>query len=50
MLVGEIDEVAEVLPRPEVRIDIEEVLDTVAMVARRLECNLAEDRNSPIAQ
>ena len=34
VLVGEIDEVAEVLARPEVWIDVEEVLDAVAVVAR----------------
>src|SRR5215470_9110851 len=44
VLMGEIDKVAKILPRAEVRIDIEKVLDAVAVVARRLECNLAEDR------
>jgi hypothetical protein len=37
VLVGGVDEIAEVLPRPEVRIDVEEVLDTVAMVTCGLE-------------
>jgi hypothetical protein len=47
VLMGEIDKVAEVLARAEVRIDVEKVLDTVAMVARGLEGNLAEDRTYP---
>ena len=44
MLVGGVDEVAEILPRPEMRIDVEEILDTVAVIACELECGLAEDR------
>src|SRR4029453_2167953 len=47
VLVGRVDEVAEVLPRPEMRIDVEEVLDTVTVVARRLECDLAKDWAHP---
>jgi hypothetical protein len=34
LLVGGLDEVAELLPCPEMRIDIEEVLNAVAVVAR----------------
>src|SRR5205807_609361 len=47
VLVGGVDEIAEVLPRPEVPIDVEEVLDTVAMIACGLERDLAEDRAHP---
>src|SRR5262245_52139634 len=47
VLMSEIDKVAEVLACAEVRIDVEKVLDTVTVVARGLECNLAEDRAYP---
>src|SRR5262245_66090626 len=47
VLMGEIDKVAEVLARAEVRIDVEKVLDAVAVVGRRLECDLAKDRAHP---
>ena len=42
-----VDEVAEVLARSEVWVDVEEVLDAVTVVARRLECDLAKDRAHP---
>ena len=47
LLVGGVDEVAEVLARPEMWVDVEEVLDAVTVVARRLECDLAKDRAHP---
>ena len=46
LFVGGLDEVAELLASPEMRIDVEEVLDAVAVVAR-LEGDLAEDRADP---
>ena len=46
LLVGGPDEVAELLARAEVRVDVEEVLDAVAVVAR-LERDLAERRADP---
>src|SRR5262249_1462694 len=46
MLVRSRDEVAELLARPEMRIDVEEVLDAVAVVAR-LERHLPEYRADP---
>ena len=46
LLVGGLDEVAELLARAEVRVHVEEVLDAVAVVAR-LECDLAERRADP---
>ena len=46
LLVGGLDEVAELLARPEVRIHVEEVLDAVAVVAR-LERDLPEDGADP---
>src|SRR5215475_16053127 len=47
VLMSEVDKVAEVLARTEVRIDIEKILDAVTVVARCLECDLAEDRAYP---
>jgi hypothetical protein len=41
LLVGGLDEVAELLARTEMRIDVEEVLDAVAVIAR-LEGDLPE--------
>src|SRR5262249_30493640 len=46
LLVGGLHKVAELLARPEMRIDVEEVLDAVAVVAR-LEWDLPEDRADP---
>jgi len=46
LLVGGPDEVTELLARSEMRIDVEEILDTVAVVAR-LERDLPEDRADP---
>ncbi len=46
LLVGGLDEVAELLARPEMRIHVEEVLDAVAVVAR-LERDLPEERADP---
>src|SRR5262249_26876040 len=46
LLVGGLHKVSELLARPEMRIDVEKVLDAVAVVAR-LESNLAEDRADP---
>ena len=46
LLVGGLDEVAELLACPEMRIHVEEVLDAVAVVAR-LEGDLPEDRADP---
>src|SRR5262245_14362640 len=47
VLMGEVDKGAEVLARTEVRIDVEKILDPVSVVARWLECDLAEDRAYP---
>ena len=46
LLVGGLDEVAELLARAEVGVHVEEVLDAVAVVAR-LEGDLSEDRADP---
>ena len=46
LLVGGLDEVAELLACPEMRVHVEEVLDAVAVVAR-LEGDLPEDRADP---
>ena len=46
MLVSSFDEIAKFFPRPEMRIDIEKILDTVAVVCR-LECDLTKDGAHP---
>jgi hypothetical protein len=46
MLVGGLNKIAQILARPEVRVDIKKVLDAITVVAR-LKRNLAKNRTDP---
>ena len=47
LLVGGLNKVAKLRACPKMRVNVEKILDAVAVVARGLECNLAEDRAYP---